>query len=63
VIKLDFVEEDVITCHECEDRLVFGEQYRDVKEGVICSLFCYNEYLAIDKTIDELKEIHKREAI
>ena len=59
---LDYIEDDIIICFMCEDRLIFGEQYRNIDEGIVCSIHCNNEYLGIDKSISELIDIHREQA-
>ena len=36
---------------------------KEVDEGVICSEDCFNEYLMLDKSLEQLIETHQPEAI
>ena len=60
---LDYIEEDVILCYMCDERLIFGQQHRDIDEGIVCSQECDDKYLTLDEAAKQLIEIHRQEAI
>ncbi len=59
---LSHIEEDVIICFICDERLIFGQQHRDIDEGIVCSQECDNKYLGLDASLKQLIDIHREQA-
>ena len=51
----------IITCHQCKNKLLKGDQHRKIGDIYLCSVNCNAEYLGIGASLDKLIEIHKQE--